>query len=166
MAPEADEGPNLPQRRRHTSEVGSKNKTKGKTMFNLITFAKDEAGKFIALFHKDAPAAATALTEIGVAATDLSALAAASGSSSAAITALGKVAGIAGVGAQFLESEATASTVNQVGAGLTQALSEAQATGVVGEAAQAGLNALGSKVTAVSGVLSGIVAGAVVQGAA
>lgn len=131
-------------------------------MFNLIAFVEGEEKKFVALFHKDAPAAATALNEIAIAAQEVSAVAAAAGSGNGAITALGKVAGIAAVGAQFMATEATAQNLNQVGGALTTALSEVHATGVVGTEAQSGLNALGSKVTAVTGVLAGIAAAPVV----
>jgi len=132
-------------------------------MFNLITWAEGEEKKIVALVHKDGPTAAAALTEISTVAEEASALAAASGSSNKAITAIGKVAGVASVGAQFMASEVTATTVQQVGAGLTAALSEAQSTGVVGQAAQDSLNALGSKVAAVSTVLANIAAAPVVD---
>ena len=133
-------------------------------MFNLLKSIEGEVSKFVAFFHHAAPGAVTALNEIASAAQEVSAVAQAAGSSNKAITALGKVAGVAAVGAQFLATEATATNLNQVGGALTTALSEVHETGVVGTSAQAGLDALGAKVTAVSGVLSNIAATAAPAG--
>ena len=137
-------------------QIAEQGKTKRIT--NLIKGIEGLEQKFVALFHKDAPAAATLLKEIATGAQEVSAVAAAAGSSNKAITALGKVAGIAEVGAQFLATEATATNVNQVGSALTTALSEVHSTGVVGAQAQTGLDDLGAKVTAVTGVLANIAA--------
>ena len=124
---------------------------------SIFTGIENFVKKSIAIFHKDAPAAVTALNEVAVGAHDFAAVAAAAGESNSVIAAAGKVAGVASLGATALSAEVSAHTAAAVSAGITDALGDLKSIGVVGSNAQANLDSLDGKVTAAAKVVDGIV---------